>query len=255
MAALALLGGCRDGTVRLSFRPQAGRRYTYRIAVRATTVTTVADEEPRRTSIDTVFFATQTVLSRSRDGGRIEVRAHQERGPTQTFIVRLDRSAELAEVQTIEGLPARTLGNLGLSEIFPAAAAAPPDRSLAPGERWDIDTTVRLAQAPTARLRGKGRLVALGRIRGVDAARVTSSYRLPLRGSSTPNDNGLILDGTQRTTTDVAYSIDDGAVLSAEARTTGSFGVTFFPPAGTPGSPVAGTLSVTVSSTTERVDR
>lgn len=253
LAVMPLLAGCREGTVRLSYRPEPGRRYTYRITVRATTVTTVADEAPRRSTTETVFVSTQRVLAVDPSGGRVEVRVQERGGAAQTFIVSLDRAAQLAEVQSIEGLPAQALGELGLSEIFPAAAAAPPDRPLAPGQRWEIDTAVQLVQAPRARLRGNGRLVALSRVDGIDVARVESSYSLPVRGTAAPTDNGLTLDGNQSTSAQVTYSIDDGAVLSAKARTTGSFDVTLFPPPGTPGSPVPGTVSVVVSSTTERV--
>lgn len=239
--------------MRLSFRPDPGRRYTYRISVRATTVTTVADERPRRSRSNTVFVATQRVLALSPSGGRVEVRVEEQGSPTRTYVVSLDRAGQLAEVQSIEGLPARALGELGLSEIFPAAAAAPPDRPLSPGQRWEIDTAVQLARAPEARLRGRGRLATLGRVDGIDVARVESRYRLPVRGTAAPNDNGLTLDGSQATDAKVVYSVDDGAVLSAEAVTSGTFDVTLFPPPGTPGSPVPGTVSVVVSSTTERV--
>ncbi len=250
---MPLLGGCREGTVRLAYRPEPGRSYTYRITVRASTVTTVADGAPRRSRTDTVFVSTQRVLAVDRSGGRVEVRLQEKGGAAQTFIVSLDRAAQLAEVQSIEGLPAQALGELGLSEIFPAAAAAPPDRPLAPGERWEIDTAVQLVQAPSARLRGNGRLVALSRVDGIDVARVESSYSLPVRRTAAPTDNGLTLDGSQSTSAQVTYSIDDGAVLSAKARTSGSFDVTLFPPPGTPGSPVPGTVSLVISSTTERI--
>lgn len=253
LAVLPLLSGCREGTVRLSYRPEPGRRYTYRITVRATTVTTVADEAPRRTRTDAVFVSTQRVLAVNPSGGRVEVRVQEEGGSAQSFVVSLDRAAQVAEVQSIEGLPAQALGELGLSEIFPAAAAAPPDRPLAPGQRWEIDTAVQLVQAPAARLRGNGRLVALNRVDGIDVARVESSYTLPVRRPAAPTGNGLTLDGSQSTSAEATYSIDDGAVLWARARTTGAFDVTLFPPPGTPGSPVPGTVSVVVSSTTERL--
>lgn len=253
VAAMPLLAGCREGTVRLSYRPEPGRRYTYRITIRATTVTTVADEAPRRSKTEAVFVSTQEVLAVNPSGGRVEVQVQERGGAAHTFIVSLDRGAQLAEVESIEGLPAEALGELGLSEIFPAAAAAPPDRPLAPGQRWEIDTAVQLVQAPPARLRGNGRLVALGRVDGIDVAHVESSYSLPVRRAATPTDNGLALEGSQSTSAQVTYSINDGAVLSARARTTGSFDVTLFPPPGTPGSPVPGSVSVVVSSTTERL--
>lgn len=252
---VAVLASCREGTVRLSFRPAAGERSAYRITVRATTVTTVGDEPPRRRVTDTVFVADQRVLDLTAAGGRVEVRLQEQGGPARTFVVRLDRAGEVAEVQSIEGLPARALGELGLSEIFPPAAAAPPDRPLAPGQRWTIDTAVRLAGPSPSRLRGTGRLVALGRVDGLDVARVESRFRLPVRSSGSPSADGLSLDGSQTTATAVTYSIDDGTVMSARARTRGSFDITLFPPVGTPGSPAPGTLEVDVTSRTERLDR
>jgi hypothetical protein len=254
-ATVPLLAGCREGTVHLSFRPEPGQRLAYRISVHAITVTTVADEPPRRTTTDTVLVADQRVLELTPSGGRVEVRLQEEGGAAQTFVVRLDRAAAVAEVQSIEGLPARALGDLGLSEIFPAAAAAPPDRPLAPGERWTIDTAVQVAEGPSSRLRGRGRLVSLGRSEGLDVARVESRYRLPVRQAGSATENRLSLDGAQTTATEVKYSIDDGTVMAARARTRGSFEITLFPPPGIAGSPVPGTLVVEVTSTTERLSR
>lgn len=250
---MPILAGCREDTVRLSFRPDPGRRSTYRITVRATTVTTVADEAPRRTTTDTVFTARQRVLERTSSGGRVEVRLQERGGGTQTFVVRLDRAAQVAEVQSIEGLPARALGELGLSEIFPAAAAAPPDRPLAPGQRWTIDTAVQVVESPPSRLRGGGQLVSLANVDGLDVARVESRFRLPVRRSPPETGDRVTLDGAQTTVTEVTYSVADGTVIAARARTRGSFDINLFPPPGTAGSPVPGTLALSVTSTTERV--
>lgn len=241
--------------MRLSFRPVPGRRYTYRITVNARTVTKVADVPPRRTSTDTVFVADQRVLELTPSGGRVEIRLREQGGATQTFVVRLDRAAAVAGVQSIEGLPVQVLGQLGLSEIFPAAAAAPPDRPLAPGQRWTIDTAVQVAGPTASRLRGTGRLVSLGQIDGLDVARVTSHYRLPVRQPVSPTDNRPSLAGAQTTAAEVTYSIEDGSVMSARARTRGTFDLTLFPPPATAGSPIPGTLAVEVTSTTQRIDR
>lgn len=254
LVVVPLLGGCGESTVRISFRPAAGQRYSYRITVQATTVTTVADEPPRRTRTDTVFLAEQRVLAPTPSGGRVEVRLREQGGATQTFVVRLDRAAAVAEVQSIEGLPAQVLGQLGLSEIFPAAAAAPPDRALAPGERWTIDRPVQIAQPPASRLQGSGRLVSLGRVDGFDVARVTSRYRLPVSQPVSPAENRPALAGTQTTAAEVTYAVEDGSVLSAKASTRGTFDLTLFPPPATAGSPIPGTLNIVVTSTTRRIN-
>jgi len=253
LGCLPVLTGCRDGTVRLSFRPAADTRSVYRILVRATTVTDVGDEPPRRTRTETAFVARQRVLGLTPSGATVEVGLREEGGSPQRFVVRLDRAAQLFEVQTNEGLPARALGELGLSEIFPAAAAAPPDKSLAPGERWSIDTSVLMAGPPAARLVGRGRLMSLGRLHGRDVARVRSQYRLPVRRSAEGATGRVSLGGTQATVAEITYAIDDGTVVSAKATTRGSYAITVFPPPGSAGSPVPGTLTVEVTSTTERL--
>ncbi len=255
VATVPLLAGCREGTVRLSFRPPPGQRSSYRITVHATTVTTVADEPARRATTDATFVADQRVLELTRSGGLVEVRLREQGGTAQTFVVRLDRAGEAAAVQSIEGLPSRALGELGLSEIFPAAAAAPPDHPLAPGQRWTIDTLVKLGEPAPSRLRGVGRLAALGQIDGRDVARVESRYHLPVRRTGSATGTPLSLDGGQSTQAEVTYSVDDGTVISSRSRTRGSFRVTLFPPAGAAGSPVPGTLAVDVTSTTQRLSR
>ncbi|MGH9179018.1 MAG: hypothetical protein ACRD0N_10750, partial [Acidimicrobiales bacterium] len=175
LVAALLTAGCREDTVRLSFRPAPGQRATYRIDVRAVAVTTIGDEAPRRRVTDTELRAEHRVLDSGPDGSRVEVRLHtEEDGPAAVFEVRFDRGGQPTEVQRIEGLPAGALGDLGLSEIFPAAAAAPPDRPLSPGDRWELDQPVGGAGA-AARLDGRGRLVALRQAGGRPLAEVEST--------------------------------------------------------------------------------
>lgn len=251
-----LAGGCRDDTVRLSFRPAAGERATYLIDVRAVAVTRIGGQEPRRTVADTVLRANHRVLGSGPDGSQVEVRLRQEdgEGPAAVFVVRFDRAGQPAEVQRIEGLPAGALGDLGLSEIFPAAAAAPPDRPLGPGDRWDIDEPLEHSETGGgARLSGEGRLVALQVADGRRLARVESSYRTPVRRTADETDGRLVLDGSLRTRARVAYDLDDDVVHSVRARTRGRYAVTLLPPAGVAGIPVPGTLEVEVDSTTRRL--
>lgn len=245
--------GCAEDTVRLSFRPPPGQQAAYRITVRAVTVTDIEGQEPRRTVSDTVLHARHRVLESGPDGGRVEVRLRAADGPATTFVVEVDRAAQLTEVQTVETLPAGALGDLGLSEIFPAAAAAPPDRPLAPGAQWSIDEPVRVGAAPS-RLAGEGRLVRLQVADGRSLAHVASDYRLPVQRTAEETGGRVELTGSQATTATVAYDVDDGAVHSARARTSGRYQVRLLPPPGVTGAPVPGSLVVDVDSTTRRVD-
>lgn len=253
VAALALGTACREDTVRLSFKPDPGDQYRYRVEVEAEAVAKVGDESPRRTQTTNVFEAQQSVLDADPGGTRVQIRLNELGGLPRTFVVRLDRAAQLAEVQSIEGLPASALGGLGLSEIFPAAAGAPPDRALEPGSRWAIDEPVQLASPERSRLSGEGRLASLGVIDGREVATVMSTYRLPVKRTAQERRSKLELSGAQDTTASTTYDLKDGSVVSVDARTSGSYGVMLLPPEDTPGSPIPGTLTVQVRSITRRV--
>jgi len=254
VAALALLTtACGKDTVRLSFQPRPGNRYSYRVEVQAEAVATVGGQAPRSTETANVFEAEQSVLDADPSGIRVQVRLREVGGLPRNFVVRLDRAAQLAEVQSIEGLPASALGGLGLSEIFPAAAGAPPDRPLSPGSRWAIDEPVQLASPELARLSGRGRLAKLGVIDGREVATVTSNYRLPVKRTAQETRSKLELSGSQDTNASTTYDLEDGSVVSVEARTSGTYGVMLLPPDGTPGAPILGTLTVEVRSVTRRM--
>ncbi|HEX2038813.1 MAG TPA: hypothetical protein VHF47_03660, partial [Acidimicrobiales bacterium] len=212
-AALLLLlpalasAGCRDGTVRVSFRPEVGAQYAYRVRVAADVVTRIADRPVRRTTDEDVFTARHKVLAAGRAGSRVEVRLESDGQEPRTFVVRLDRAGQLAEVQRIEGFPADVLGGLGLSEIFPAAAGALPDRPLAPGDRWTIDEA------------GTGRLARLGVVDGRRRATVESDYVLPVARTTSDGERPLRLEGDQRTRATSSYDLRDGAVEHVVAET------------------------------------
>jgi hypothetical protein len=185
------------------------------------------------------------VLDVSGDVVRVRVVLERAGSGARTYVMRFDRAAQLTEVESVEGIPAAALGQLGLSEIFPAAAAAPPSRPLAPGDRWRIDDTVRLPgmDAP-ARLRGAGRLVELGVVDGHDTATVRSTFTVPVETAE--------LRGTQRTELTTVYDLADGAVRVVTARTTGRFAVTLSPPDGEAGDALEGTLTLELRSETRR---
>lgn len=258
--------GCVDGTVRIAAQPAVGDVARYRITVRAVSVTAIDDEAPRRRTSTSVLMARHRVLASGPDGSQVEVRLQRKGEDPTTFVARLDRAGQLVEVERIEGLPAGALGDLGLSEIFPAGGAAPPRHHLAPGDSWPLDGPVRVDDVansgggapladggPPARLQGRGRLVALGVAGGRHLATVDSRYTLPVRRTAGESGGRLALKGTLTTRSRVAYDLDDKQVASAEAHSTGRYTVTLLPPAGVGGIPVPGTLTVNVSSTSRRV--
>ena len=244
--------GCRDGAVRVSFRPEVGAEYVYRVRVVAEVVTRIADRPVRRTTDDDVFTARHTVLAAGPDGSRVKVRLETEGQEDRTFEVRLDRVGQLVEVQRIEGIPADVLGGLGLSEIFPAAAGALPERPLAPGDRWTIDEAVAAGDGG-GRISGSGRLARLGVVDGRRRATVESDYLLPVARTSAEGDRPLRLEGDQRTRATSSYDLRDGAVEKVEAVTTGRFRLVVLPPVGTTGPDIPGRLDLRLRSETRRI--
>ncbi|MFN2608620.1 MAG: hypothetical protein ABR511_12140, partial [Acidimicrobiales bacterium] len=183
MVAVALSGtlaGCRRDAVRVAFRPPAGARYRYEVRVHSLTTTRLGTGPPQVSAEDVVLETVDTVLQTGPGDVRVEVRLSQQGVPDRTFVVRLDRAAQLAGVDAVEGLPPSVLGAEGLPEILPGAPGAPPDRPLSPGQRWTIDAPTGLAGAGDARLVGSGRLVGLGVAGGRKVASTRSRTRLPL---------------------------------------------------------------------------
>jgi len=249
-----VLAACRPDTVRISFRPANGATYRYDVRVDATTRSTLGDAAPRRPPKETfVLHAVHHVVAVGPRNTDVEIRLDIPDVGVRTFTARFDRAAELSRILSIEGVPAEALGRVGLSEILPGAAGAPPQRPLAPGDRWKIDSPAEAIGGPGSRLRGEGRLVELGVVRGRDVATVESRYRLPVKRTSASGDATIELDGAQTTVVRTVRSLKDGAVESAHAVTEATYRVTLDPPAGSAGAPVTGNLTVDVTSTTTRV--
>jgi len=249
-AALLLaapLAGCDDDTVLLTFRPEVGRTYAYEVEVDSVVTRTVEGELPTVRQEHAVLRARHTVLDAGRDGVRVEVVLRRPGSESRTFVVRFDRAAQLQAVESIEGIDAEALGELGLSEIFPAAAGAPPDHRLRVGDRWAIADTVELPEAG-ARLGGEGRLTELGVIDGADVATIVTRTVLPISSA----DEGQTLDGSQVTESTARHDLADGSVLDAASVTKGEFDIVISPPEGQSGAPVEGSLTVEVRSETRR---
>jgi len=248
--------GCAsdDGTVTLAFEPAEGAEVQYETVVESVTVTDLPGSAPTTETDSTRLTTRQRVLDVSDEGVRVEVALTRPGIGTRTFVVRFDRAAQLTTVEQVEGIPAEALGELGLSEIFPAAAGAPPDRPLAPGERWVIDDEVVLDAegAEPTRLQGAGRLVELGVEDGDETATVTTRTRLPIQSTSASTTGTRTIDGTQTSDVTAVYDLDDGGLRRAEAVTMGQFRLVLGPPEGGAGDPYEGTLSVEVRSTVTR---
>jgi hypothetical protein len=138
-----------------------------------------------------------------------------------------------------------------LSEIFPAAAGAPPPRPLAAGERWSIDDRLLLAGS-SARLTGSGRLASFGVVGGRNVASIRSTTRLPVTTETALQGGRLALQGMERTVSSATRELVDGAVESAASTTSGRYQVTLTPPEGQ-GVPVGGTMVIEVRSRTRRL--
>ncbi|HUF34115.1 MAG TPA: hypothetical protein VMN58_12995 [Acidimicrobiales bacterium] len=248
------LGGCRSDTVRVTFRPEVGDTFRYEVRVRSTTEIHLTGAEPDVRSDDVLLTADHTVLEPADDGGvRVEVLLTEPGTTQRRFVVVFDRAAQLAEVESIEGVPDELLGSLGIPEIFPAAAGAAPNAPLGPGARWRIDDEVVLPGSPhPARLTGDGRLVELGVVDGADVARLTTTSRVEV-GAGGGFNGAARLDGVQETRYTAVHDLADGAVRRSSSRTTGTFDLSLGPPSGTFSDPVSGTLVVLVESETRRL--
>lgn len=249
-----LAPGCGDGDgrVTIAFRPPAGTELAYVTEVESTTSTDLPCQAPATRVDRTRLDATQRVLAPDGPGVRVEVALSRPGIGTRTFVMRFDRAAQLTAVEEVEGIPAAALGDLGLSEIFPAAAGAPPEEPLAPGDRWTIDDEVQLGDGPPTRLRGEGRLVQLGVEDGHDTATVRSSTTLGVDTRAEATTGTRALRGEQVSEVEAVYDLDTGAVRRAVAETVGRFELALGPPAGGSGEPCVGTLTVELRSTITR---
>jgi len=269
LLVLPVLTGCRDDTVPVTFRPRVGSVYRYEITVHSRTEVRLPGEKPQVRSDEIRLQSEQTVLNAGPNGVRVKVVLGDAKGGVRTFVVRFDRAAQLESVESddpvsVAGGETGTSGAagssgagvFGISEIFPAAAGAPPERPLAPGERWRVDQLVSVpGSIGRAELTGQGRLDELGYIGEAAVARLATTIRLQLTSAQeTADGERVILDGEQTTDQRAAQDLRDGAVRSAESTTHGTFALEIDPPLGELREPIHGTLTVQVRSTTKRLD-
>jgi hypothetical protein len=248
-----LLVACEPATVEISFRPRVGTNYRYEVAVRTATTTRFAGAPAEHAVEDARLVADDTVLSAGPQGVQVQVRLRRSGSPERTYLVRLDRGAQLAGVEAVEGLPPAVLGPEALPEILPGSPGAPPDRPLGPGERWTIDARPAIPGVEAQRLRGWGQLLELGLRDGERVATTRSVTVLPLRSSAQVRGGTLLLDGTETTDTTATRSLVDGSIEESSSLTHGEFRITLAPPSPDEGGLVTGTLSIEVRSQTRRL--
>ncbi len=248
------LVGCRDDRGLITFRPPPGTTSKYTITVTTTTTVELPGNPTPPSSTPVVLHVEQLVLPNAPNGEiRVQLKLTPTGAATRTYIARFDRAAQLTDIERVEGIPTEALGDLGLTEIFPAAAGAPPARRLRPGDTWTIAESLHLpGSAEAIPLNGRGKLVELGVIDGHRAATVQSSTSLPLTTTVTSRGGLQHLDGTQTTDLDASYDVTDGSIVSGEARTVGRFSLVLSPPPGTSGEPLRGSLTVEVRTRIER---
>ncbi len=250
--AAGALTACDKESVHVGFRPAAGTSYRYEIKVQSVTTTVLGDDAPDR-SVDEVTLESQdTVMSAVPGEVKVQVVLRRAGSPDRVFQVRFDRGAQLAGVDAVDGLPPAVLGPVGFPEFLPAAATAPPDRSLSPGEKWKIDATPGVPGAPGARLEGTGRLVKVTTSGGRKVASIKADTRLPLSSTTKLGDTTVTITGTETTVSTATRALADGVVQEATSLTKGVYNLVLAPQAGGAAS-VTGTMSVEIRSQTRRL--
>jgi hypothetical protein len=244
--------------VRLSFRPDVGDVYRYEVTVRSRSVVRLPGADPEVRDEEIVLQSEHTVIEADDDGVRVQVILGDASGSVRTFTVRFDRAAQLEAVEADDALvdPGEGSDAFGISEIFPAASGAPPDRRLAPGDTWEADESVGLPGAVgRSHLTATGRLAELGVLDGRDVARVVTSSVLELTSEVVSLEGETLrLDGSQHTSQQASHDLADGAVREASSETRGEYDLEIRPPLGRVGDPVEGTLVVAVTSRSRRLD-
>jgi hypothetical protein len=251
--AAAGMTACDKESVQVGFRPEAGASYRYEIKVQSVTTTVLGDEAPDRAVDDVTLQSRDTVLAAAPEEVRVQVVLHRAGSPDRTFQVRFDRAHQLAGVDLVDGLPPEVLGPVGLPAFMPAAATAPPDRPLSPGEKWKIDATPTVPGAgATARLEGTGRLVKVTTMGGRKVASIKAETTVPLSTTTQVEGATVTISGRERTESTANRALADGVVEEATSVTRGTYDLTLSPAVGA-GAPVRGSMEVEIRAQTRRL--
>lgn len=242
-AALALavgavaVVGCRDHTVSVAYAPTVGDTYDYRYEIEATVTRSLEGQEPEVMRIDTELVARQQVRAVTDDGARIRLQLAREGGATRTAVAILDRAGTLEGVELVEGLSAAVSGLADEGSLIPTLAG-PPDRPLAPGDRWEVRQGQR---------RGEGRLERLGVIDGSDVAVVRTTATEDLARSVQAGASDTEVTGRVRSGATTSYDLHDGAIRRSRSWSRGEIDAEIEPPRGVRAEPVQATIRFEVS--------
>ena len=251
--AAAGMTACDKEAVQVGFRPEAGASYRYEIKVQSVTTTVLGDEAPDRAVDEVTLESQDTVLATAPEEIRVQVVLHRTGSPDRTFQVRFDRGHQLAGVDLVDGLPPEVLGPVGLPVFMPAAATAPPDRPLSPGEKWKIDAAPSVpAAGGSARLEGTGRLVKVTTMGGRKVASIKADTSVPLSTTTQLEGATVTISGTERTESTANRALADGVVEEASSVTRGTYALVLSPAAGA-GAQVRGSMEVEIRAQTKRL--
>lgn len=254
LVATLSLAGCEEHTVAVRFEPEVGDVYRFQADVETQVVRTVdgvtADESDTAT-----LDATQTVQAVADDEVLVRIALQRDDAAPRTIDVRLDRASRLTAIDLVEGVPAEALG-LDVAMDLPADIGSPPTGPLEPGDRWEILREVSLGGLSRPVLvQGRGRIDSLGVEGGREVAVAVVELDVPVRTILDTADGRVRLVGTQRTSSETAYDLADGALRRDRTVTEGDVEVIAEPPAGVDAEPLRGDIDYRIVTRTRRLGR
>ena len=250
--AVLALAACKEHTVAVRFEPEVGDVYRFRADIE-TSVTRTVDGETTEEVDEAVLDATETVRSVGEDEILVRVALQRDDTPPRTADVRLDRASRLTAIDLVEGVPAEALG-LDVAMDLPADITSPPTGPLEPGDRWEISREVTIGDlARPVLVVGTGRIDSLGVEDGHDVAVAVVQLEVPVRTVVDSPDGRIRLVGTQRTVSETAYDLADGAMRRDRTVTEGDVDVIAEPPAGVDAAPLQGDIDYRIETRTRRL--
>jgi hypothetical protein len=247
LACALALGACASEAVTVSLRPEPGDEHRFQHEIRGTITTTADDGSPPEvTELVATLEATQLVRAVRGDEIVLEVAVRRDGGAERTTVVAVDRAGTLVGFESLEGLPVDALGVAAVATERATSAAAPPDRGLVVGERWDVDDGV---------VRGEARLASLGVVDGVEVGRIDARLEERLAETQASGDSTVRLDGALRSRVSTTLDLRDGAIRRARSTTTGSVRAVIQPPGGIEAAPVTALIRYDLTVVTTRTDR
>lgn len=242
--ALAAVGACQPGTVRIDARPSVGERSRYRYEIVATITRAIEGDKPTTSEVATTLVADQKVTAVTDAGIEADVTLRRDGAATRTARVLLDRRGAIRSIELVAGLDSAGLGLSQLGSLLPPSVS-PPTRALAPGARWTIKEDA---------LRGTGRLTRLGVVDGADVAVVRTSLSEAIDDAVTSGTSTATLTGSLRSVSTAAYDLGDGSTRRSTARSRGTVQARIEPPPWIQAQPVLGTITYDIKVEAVRLD-